>query len=125
MLVVVSSVMYGFGDSREQLPEALDLMNNIVLEYITGMTNEALRYSYGDEITVQALRCVIRNDLRKDDRVKQLCHMYDKVTEQRDHMHKLKDDIRKEQEQSRNNEPSGTLPVFKRCHELIVVQGKR
>jgi len=117
--------MYGFGDSREQLPEALDLMNNIVLEYITGMTNEALRYSYGDEITVQALRCVIRNDLRKDDRVKQLCHMYDKVTEQRDHMHKLKDDIRKEQEQSRNNEPSGTLPVFKRCHELIVVQGKR
>mmetsp|Transcript_1540 Transcript_1540/g.2340 ORF Transcript_1540/g.2340 Transcript_1540/m.2340 type:complete len:170 (+) Transcript_1540:285-794(+) len=89
-MFLVSSVMYGFGDKRDQIPESLDLMNKIVIEYMEGMTKEAMMSSFNGQLTHESLQFSIRKDQRKSDRVKQLLQMYQEVVKERDL--KLKDD---------------------------------
>lgn len=87
MLVVdmaVASVMYGFGDQRQQLPETLDLMNAIVVEYMEGMTREALANTFGSNLNTKGLEFAIRRDPRKVERVRQLLKMYQEVINERD-----------------------------------------
>mmetsp|Transcript_15258 Transcript_15258/g.28087 ORF Transcript_15258/g.28087 Transcript_15258/m.28087 type:complete len:172 (+) Transcript_15258:220-735(+) len=88
----VSAVMYAFGDKREQLPESIKLMNDLVVEYMEGMTREAMASTFNGTLTPESLQFAIRKDERKASRVQQLLEMFDKVVNERS-LH-LRDDTK-------------------------------
>jgi len=84
--------MYAFGDQKNQLPESINLMNALVVEYMEGMTREAMASSFDGKLSPESLQFAIRKDQRKADRVQQLLVMYQKVIEERNMQ--LKDKLR-------------------------------
>lgn len=76
--------MFGFGDKRAQLSGSLDLMNELVLEYMEGMTKEAMASTFNGQLTVESLRFAIRKEPRKVDRVEHLIKTNAKLKAERD-----------------------------------------
>jgi transcription initiation factor TFIID subunit 13 len=109
--VAVSAIMYAYGDKKDQLPESLELMNAIVVEYMEGMTKEAMASSSNAELSIHSLRFAIRKDRRKDDRVKHLLDMFKEVVENRD-MH-LNDDTADKRGKRKADDEAGGPAVKK------------
>ncbi len=107
----VSAIMYAYGDKKDQLPESLELMNSIVIEYMEGMTKEAMASSSNAELSIHSLRFAIRKDRRKDDRVKHLLDMFKEVVENRD-MH-LNDDAADKRAKRKMDDEAGGPAVKK------------
>ena len=65
--------MFGFGDVENPLPESVELMEAIVLEYISEMTKSAAELSKNsNRMKKEDLLFTIRKDAKKYNRAKEL-----------------------------------------------------
>eukprot|EP00027_Filamoeba_sp_ATCC50430_P011599 CAMPEP_0168545332 /NCGR_PEP_ID=MMETSP0413-20121227/2905_1 /TAXON_ID=136452 /ORGANISM="Filamoeba nolandi, Strain NC-AS-23-1" /LENGTH=175 /DNA_ID=CAMNT_0008575429 /DNA_START=29 /DNA_END=553 /DNA_ORIENTATION=+ len=66
-------MMYGFGDTKNPLPESVDLLEDIVVEYITEMTQKSMQMgSKRGKLQTEDLIFLIRKDRKKYARAKEL-----------------------------------------------------
>jgi len=80
-------MLYGFGDVTSPLPESVDLMEDIVIEYISEMTSKAMQVSTKrNKLLLEDLVFLVRKDKKKFARVKELLHMYDELKKARKSM---------------------------------------
>mmetsp|Transcript_8151 Transcript_8151/g.9318 ORF Transcript_8151/g.9318 Transcript_8151/m.9318 type:complete len:159 (-) Transcript_8151:872-1348(-) len=79
----LASVMYGFGDVWNPLPETIELMNRIVIEYIEEMTRASLNAALKGKLTVPCLLYALRHQQQKYNRVNQLIKMNKELNKHR------------------------------------------
>jgi len=73
-------MMYGFGDVYNPLPESIDLMEDLVHEYIHEMTIKAMAVaSKRGKLATEDLIFLVRKDKKKYARVKELLSMYEEL----------------------------------------------
>jgi len=77
-------MMYGFGDVISPLPESLDIMEELVFEYVQHMTMKAMQVSAkrGRFIT-EDLIFLVRKDKKKHARAKELLFMWEEIRKAR------------------------------------------
>jgi len=77
-------MMYGFGDVISPLPESLDIMEELVFEYVQQMTMKAMQVSAkrGRFIT-EDLIFLVRKDKKKHARAKELLFMWEEIRKAR------------------------------------------
>jgi len=68
-------MMYGFGDDQNPYSESIDLLEDLVIEFITEMTKKAMDIGRPGRITVEDIIYLIRKDSKKFSRVKELLLM--------------------------------------------------
>merc|ERR1712212_1203125 len=68
-------MMYGFGDDQNPYTESVDLLEDLVIEYITEMTKKAMEIGKNGRIIVEDIIFLIRKDPKKYSRVKELLLM--------------------------------------------------
>jgi len=73
-------MMYGFGDVKHPLPESVELMEDLVNEYVTEMTRKATEISSKrGKLQTEDLVFLIRKDRKKYTRVKELLVMHEEL----------------------------------------------
>mmetsp|Transcript_438 Transcript_438/g.462 ORF Transcript_438/g.462 Transcript_438/m.462 type:complete len:176 (-) Transcript_438:663-1190(-) len=78
------NIMYGFGDSVNPLPETVNLMEELVTDYISDMTVKALELSTRrGRIAHQDLVFLIRKDTSKYERCLELLELNEELKEAR------------------------------------------
>jgi len=68
-------MMYGFGDDQNPYSESVDLLEDLVIEFISEMTKKAMDVGRPGRISVEDIIYVIRKDAKKFSRVKELLLM--------------------------------------------------
>lgn len=76
-------MMYGFGDDRNPYTESVDLLEDLVIKYITEMTRKAMEVGRSGKITVDDIMYLVRRDPRKHARVKDLLLMNEELKKSR------------------------------------------
>lgn len=76
-------MMYGFGDDKNPYTESVELLEELVLKYITETTKKAMDVKNNGKITVEDIMYLIRKDKRKCDRVKELLLMNEELKKSR------------------------------------------
>ncbi|KAL3702300.1 hypothetical protein R1sor_020322 [Riccia sorocarpa] len=77
-------MMYGFGDDPDPLPETVQLVEDILLEYITEMIHKAQEVaSKRGKLTTEDIMFLVRKDSRKFARVKELLAMNEELKKAR------------------------------------------
>ncbi|XVF60191.1 hypothetical protein PTKIN_Ptkin08bG0024600 [Pterospermum kingtungense] len=77
-------MMYGFGDDRNPLPETVGLVEDIVVEYVTDLVHKA--QDIGSErgrLSVDDVLYLLRNDLPKLNRCRELLAMQEELKQAR------------------------------------------
>lgn len=73
-------MMYGFGDTENPLKETVELMDDLVTEYINDMTCKAMRVSNRrGRLQTEDLVFLIRKDRKKFSRVAELLRMNEEI----------------------------------------------
>jgi len=68
-------MMYGFGDDQNPYTESVDLLEDLVVDYISEMTKKAMEIGKSGRIIVEDIIYLIRKDPKKYSRVKELLLM--------------------------------------------------
>ncbi|CAI9721063.1 transcription initiation factor TFIID subunit 13-like [Octopus vulgaris] len=76
-------MMYGFGDDQNPYTESVDLLEDLVVEYITEMTKKAMEVGRPGRIQVEDIIFLIRKDAKKYSRVKELLTMNEELRKAR------------------------------------------
>ncbi|XP_060592025.1 transcription initiation factor TFIID subunit 13-like [Ruditapes philippinarum] len=76
-------MMYGFGDDQNPYTESVDLIEDLVIEYITEMTKRALEVGRPGRISVEDIIFLIRKDPKKYSRVRELLTMSEELRKAR------------------------------------------
>ncbi|CAG5134131.1 unnamed protein product [Candidula unifasciata] len=76
-------MMYGFGDDQNPYTESVDLLEDLVTEYITEMTKKAMEIGKSGRIIVEDIIFLIRKDPKKYSRVKELLLMSEELRKAR------------------------------------------
>lgn len=76
-------MMYGFGDDKNPYTESVELLEELVLKYITDTTRKAMNTKRTGRLTVDDIMYLIRKDKRKCDRVKELLLMNEELKKSR------------------------------------------
>lgn len=76
-------MMYGFGDDRNPYTESVELVEDLVLKYITDTTLKALEVGKTGKITVEDIMHLLKRDPRKLSRVKELLTMNEELKKSR------------------------------------------
>lgn len=76
-------MMYGFGDDRNPYTESVELLEDLVIEYITEMTKKAMDVGRPGRISVEDIIFLIRKDPKKYSRVKELLMMNEELRKAR------------------------------------------
>ncbi|KAH3739130.1 transcription initiation factor TFIID subunit 13-like isoform X2 [Dreissena polymorpha] len=76
-------MMYGFGDDQNPYTESVDLIEDLVIEYITEMTKKAIEVGRPGRISVEDIIFLIRKDPKKYSRVKELLTMSEELRKAR------------------------------------------
>ncbi|XP_059149194.1 transcription initiation factor TFIID subunit 13-like isoform X1 [Physella acuta] len=76
-------MMYGFGDDQNPYTESVDLLEDLVIEYITEMTKKAMEIGRSGRIIVEDIIFLIRKDPKKYSRVKELLLMSEELRKAR------------------------------------------
>ncbi|CAK7348393.1 unnamed protein product [Dovyalis caffra] len=80
----ISHMMYGFGDDPNPLPETVALVEDIVVEYVTDLAHKAQDIgSKRGKLSVEDFLYVIRKDLPKLNRCKELLSMQEEIKQAR------------------------------------------
>lgn len=79
----VRCMMYGFGDDQNPYTESVDLLEDLVIEYITEMTKKAMEVGRPGRIQVEDIIFLIRKDAKKYSRVKELLTMNEELRKAR------------------------------------------
>ncbi|KAM7429515.1 Transcription initiation factorTFIID subunit 13 [Porites harrisoni] len=76
-------MMYGFGDEQVPFTESVDLLEDLVVEYITEMTLKAMEVGKKGKVHVEDIVFLIRKDPKKYARVKDLLTMNEELKKAR------------------------------------------
>ncbi|KAK6169594.1 hypothetical protein SNE40_020614 [Patella caerulea] len=76
-------MMYGFGDDQNPYTESVDLLQDLVIEYITEMTKKAMDTGRPGRIQVEDIIFLIRKDPKKYSRVRELLLMNEELRKAR------------------------------------------
>ena len=76
-------MMYGFGDDMNPYTETVELLEDLVLRYITDTTRKALEVGKSGKITVEDIMYLVNKDPRKLSRVKELLFMNEELKKSR------------------------------------------
>ncbi|KAH9489158.1 Transcription initiation factor TFIID subunit 13 [Bulinus truncatus] len=76
-------MMYGFGDDQNPYTESVDLLEDLVIDYITEMTKKAMEIGKSGRIIVEDIIFLIRKDPKKYSRVKELLLMSEELRKAR------------------------------------------
>ncbi|XP_065837733.1 transcription initiation factor TFIID subunit 13-like [Oscarella lobularis] len=76
-------MMYGFGDDPNPYAESVDLLEDIVVEFITETTLKALSVGKKGRVHVEDIIFLIRKDPKKYTRVKELLMMNEELKKAR------------------------------------------
>lgn len=76
-------MMYGFGDDRNPYTETVELVEDLVLQYIAETTRKAMAVGKSGKITVEDVMYLVRKDPRKHARVKELLLMNEELKNSR------------------------------------------
>ncbi|KAJ2088048.1 hypothetical protein GGI09_006443 [Coemansia sp. S100] len=72
----LSMLMYGFGDTMSPLPESVDVLEDILVDYINNMCVQAAKVSgRKNKVAVEDFKFVLRKDPKKLARVEELLAM--------------------------------------------------
>ncbi|XP_071956490.1 transcription initiation factor TFIID subunit 13-like [Antedon mediterranea] len=76
-------MMYGFGDDQNPYTESVDLLDDLVMEFITEMTHKAMEVGRRGKVQVEDIVFLIRKDSRKYSRVRDLLTMNEELKKAR------------------------------------------
>lgn len=76
-------MMYGFGDDKNPYTESVDLLEDLVIEFITEMTHKAMEIGRTGRVQVEDIIFLVRKDPRKYARVKDLLTMNEELKKAR------------------------------------------
>ncbi|GLG94809.1 hypothetical protein R5R35_014829 [Gryllus longicercus] len=76
-------MMYGFGDDQNPYTESVDLLEDLVIEFITEMTHKAMEVGRTGRVQVEDIVFLVRKDSRKYARVKDLLTMNEELKKAR------------------------------------------
>ena len=80
----LSYMMYGFGDAKEPDPESVELLEDMLVEYLTNVAHRAMEVAERrGRMQTEDLLYVIRNDRKKFARVDELLEMNAKLKDAR------------------------------------------
>ncbi|RIA92060.1 transcription factor TFIID complex subunit Taf13, partial [Glomus cerebriforme] len=68
-------LMYGFGDEPDPAPDTVNVMEELVNDYITEMCLKASKVAKDRKVTVDDFKFILRNDPKKLARVEELLFM--------------------------------------------------
>ena len=72
-------MMYGFGDDQNPYTESVDILEDLVIEFVTEMTHKAMSIGRQGRVQVEDIVFLIRKDPRKFARVKDLLTMNEEL----------------------------------------------
>ncbi|XP_013883653.1 transcription initiation factor TFIID subunit 13 [Austrofundulus limnaeus] len=72
-------MMYGFGDDQNPYTESVDILEDLVIEFITEMTHKSMSIGRQGRVQVEDIVFLIRKDPRKFARVKDLLTMNEEL----------------------------------------------
>ncbi|XP_029434234.1 transcription initiation factor TFIID subunit 13 [Rhinatrema bivittatum] len=72
-------MMYGFGDDQNPYTESVDILEDLVIEFITEMTHKAMSIGRQGRVQVEDIVFLIRKNPRKFARVKDLLTMNEEL----------------------------------------------
>ncbi len=72
-------MMHGFGDDPSPYSETVDLVEELVIQFITEMTTKAMDAGKGGRVHVNDIIFLIRKDKKKYSRVKDLLTMKEQI----------------------------------------------
>ncbi|XP_028136254.1 transcription initiation factor TFIID subunit 13 isoform X2 [Diabrotica virgifera virgifera] len=72
-------MMYGFGDDQNPYTESVDIIEDLVIEFITEMTHKAMEIGRTGRVQVEDIVFLVRKDPRKYARVKDLLTMNEEL----------------------------------------------
>ncbi|XP_060527270.1 transcription initiation factor TFIID subunit 13 [Cylas formicarius] len=72
-------MMYGFGDDQNPYTESVDIIEDLVIEFITEMTHKAMEIGRTGRVQVEDIVFLVRKDARKYARVKDLLTMNEEL----------------------------------------------
>ncbi|CAD6215693.1 GSCOCG00000505001-RA-CDS [Cotesia congregata] len=76
-------MMYGFGDDQNPYTESVDLLEDLVIEYVTETTQRAMEIGRTGRVQVEDIVFLVRKDQRKYARVKDLLTMNEELKKAR------------------------------------------
>ncbi|KAJ1521206.1 hypothetical protein ONE63_002896 [Megalurothrips usitatus] len=76
-------MMYGFGDDQNPYTESVDLLEDLVIEFITDMTHKGMEIGRTGRVQVEDIVFLVRKDQRKYARVKDLLTMNEELKKAR------------------------------------------
>ncbi|XP_026285109.1 transcription initiation factor TFIID subunit 13 [Frankliniella occidentalis] len=76
-------MMYGFGDDQNPYTESVDLLEDLVIEFITEMTHKGMEIGRTGRVQVEDIVFLVRKDSRKYARVKDLLTMNEELKKAR------------------------------------------
>ncbi|XP_075553336.1 transcription initiation factor TFIID subunit 13-like isoform X3 [Dermacentor variabilis] len=76
-------MMYGFGDDQNPYTESVDLLEDLVIEFIIEMTHKAMEIGRTGRVQVEDIVFLVRKDPRKYARVKDLLTMNEELKKAR------------------------------------------
>ncbi|XP_042890083.1 transcription initiation factor TFIID subunit 13 isoform X2 [Penaeus vannamei] len=76
-------MMYGFGDDQNPYTESVDLLEDLVIEFITQMTQRAMEVGRSGRVQVEDVMYLVRKDKRKYARVHDLLNMNEELKKAR------------------------------------------
>ena len=76
-------MMYGFGDDQNPYTESVDLLEDLVIEFITEMTHKGMEIGRTGRVQVEDIVFLVRKDQRKYARVKDLLTMNEELKKAR------------------------------------------
>jgi len=80
----LKQIMYGFGDVKNPAQETVDLVEDIMCEYVTEMTKKAVQVSSKrGKVLTEDFVFIIRKDRKKYNRVKELLVMNEELKKAR------------------------------------------
>jgi len=76
-------MMYGFGDDQNPYTESVDLLEDLVIEFITEVTHKAMEIGKTGRVQVEDILYYCKKDPRKYARVKDLLNMNEELKKAR------------------------------------------
>ncbi|XP_003743164.1 transcription initiation factor TFIID subunit 13 [Galendromus occidentalis] len=77
------AMMYGFGDDKQPYMETVDLLEELVIEFITDLCHRAMEIGRPGRVQVEDIIFLVRKDPRKYARVKDLLTMNEELKKAR------------------------------------------
>lgn len=76
-------MMHGFGDDANPYEETVDLVEDLVIQFVTEMTLKAMEVGKNGKVSVNDIIFIVRKDPKKFSRVKDLLMMDEEVRKAR------------------------------------------